>query len=80
MTGERPPARSCHSANCITDIHLDHHHPVLVVAGGFAGGVSALSDVWLFDLANRQWNKVCFSKAAWHSSRVFLKGLWDGRY
>ena len=59
MKGWKPPARGFHSASCITDIHLDHH-PVLVVVGGYDGGVSALSDVWLFDLANRQWKKVCF--------------------
>ena len=59
VKGRGPPARSSHSACCITDIHLDHHHPVLVVVGG-DNGSSTFSDMWLLDVANKQWKKVSF--------------------
>ena len=59
VRGRKPPARSSHTASCITDIH-SVHHPVVVVVGGLGDGRTTLSDVWLLDVTNKQWKEVCF--------------------
>ena len=55
---KKPPARSSHTACCIAGPLTGQDHPLLLVVGGYAGGVKLLSDVWLLDVDKGVWSEV----------------------
>jgi len=54
----RPPARSVHAACCIAGPLTEQEHPLLMVVGGYDGGVCVLGDVWLLDVDKGIWTEV----------------------
>ena len=52
-SGKKPPARSSHSACCITGAH-----PALMVVGGLGYDGRVFSDVWLLDVTDGSWSEV----------------------
>ena len=57
IKGKKPAPRFYHTTLCIEDPHTGHH-PLLMVVGGWGGGSSVLSDVWLLDVINGVWTEV----------------------
>ena len=56
ISGRKPPARSSHSACCLSGTGS---HPSLMVVGGWDGSC-VFSDVWLLDVADGSWKEVLY--------------------
>jgi len=55
-SGPSPPTRFRHSACCIAGPLTGQKHPLLLVGGGFDGGV--LRDMWVLDIDRCVWSEV----------------------
>ena len=59
ISGKKPPARSSHTACCLSGTV---NHPFLIVVGGW-DGTCVFSDVWLLDVADGSWSEVYYIHA-----------------
>ena len=57
-SGKKPPARSYHTACCITGPLTGQEHPILMVVEGLGDRVKVFSDVWLLDVDKGVWSEV----------------------
>ena len=55
-SGPSPPTRFRHAACCIAGPLTGQEHPLLLVGGGFDGGV--LRDMWVLDIDRCVWSEV----------------------
>ena len=57
FSGKKPPARDSHTACCIAGPLTGQEHPLLMIVGGWNGGM-VFRSLWLLDVDKGVWSEV----------------------